>query len=118
MNINISNGRVKCGDDEYPVSGDINIKQVSNKTIMVNEHSIRITDPVVNVYVNGNCNSIDTASGDIDIKGDAYKVNTVSADITCNNISCSCSTISGDINVKGRIAGNCSTLSGDISSRR
>ena len=48
-------------------------------------------------YINGDANSINTASGDVDCYEVKGSVHTMSGDVTCGDIAGSVSTMSGDV---------------------
>ena len=51
----------------------------------------------ITVTVSGDCESIKTQSGDVNIQGSANIVSTMSGDVTAQSITSSISTMSGDV---------------------
>lgn len=67
------------------------------------------------VTVNGSCESVATASGDINVKGEVKgNLKSASGDISCGNVLGSVFSTSGDIECQN-IGGCVNTVSGDIS---
>ncbi len=92
-NITVTNGRVTVdGRDITPDAKDISIQVTGNVERLEADvaHSIAIA---------GDCGSVSTQSGDVDVKG---------------SISGNVRTMSGDVESGGHIGGNVSTMSGDI----
>lgn len=76
------------------------------------EQSDNLVGPVV-VTVNGNAESVETASGKVEISGSAGRVKTMSGDVECGDVTGDVGTMSGDVNC-GSIGGSVKTMSGDI----
>lgn len=70
----------------------------------------------ITVTVNGNCDRITTASGNVEVKGSAGSINTASGDVSCLDVHGSISTASGDVVCK-KVSGSVKTMSGDIITR-
>lgn len=68
---------------------------------------------VVNVNVVGNCESIESASGQVMVQGTVGRILTGSGDVTCGDVSGSVQTGSGDVTCDA-VAGSVRTGSGDI----
>ena len=70
----------------------------------------------ISIVVNGECDRVDTTSGDVTVHGNTGDVKTMSGDVTLRtgSISGSVSTMSGDVTCGGGILGNVKTMSGDI----
>lgn len=69
----------------------------------------------ITVTVQGSCDSVSTASGDIYINGNSGRVTATSGDIdVIGNVEGSIQTVSGDVNVRRTHTNNISTVSGDI----
>ena len=99
-NISINPNRVVINEGVYTEKGDITGNNALNKFL---------------ITVNGNVGSIDTLSGDVEVKGGSQKIKTVSGDVTVhNNVNGNIQTISGDVNIKGSVSGSINTISGDI----
>lgn len=99
----------------------INGKTYSGRSISINGDNVvvdgvrqtgNLTGPI-NVVVNGNAESVETASGKVQIMGSAGKIKTMSGDVRSSNVLGDVSTMSGDISCKG-VAGNSHSMSGDI----
>lgn len=67
----------------------------------------------ITVTVNGNCDKITTASGDVEVKGAAGSITTASGNVTCQDVHGSIQTASGDVACKN-VTGSVRTMSGDI----
>lgn len=68
----------------------------------------------IKINIQGNCNTVDLTSGDVQINGNAQEVGTVSGDIdVTGNVTGDVETISGDVSC-GKVGGKVSTLSGDV----
>lgn len=71
---------------------------------------------VINVVVNGGCDSVETTAGDITVNGVTNSVKTTSGDVEVRgDVGGSINSVSGDIEVGGSIKGSVKTVSGDIS---
>lgn len=70
----------------------------------------------ITIAVHGDCDRIDTTSGDVTVAGVAGSVGTMSGDVTVTQggIDGSVKTMSGDVTANGNIGGGVSTMSGDI----
>lgn len=96
-----------------PYSGH-NVSIYGDKIVIDGKEVDSITSKTITVTVNGDCESVETASGDISVEGSVHGgVETVSGDIKCGDIMGQASTVSGDISCRV-LNGNASTLSGDI----
>lgn len=74
----------------------------------------------IKIEIYGDCDRVDTTSGDVRVSGGAGDVKTVSGDVsvTSGSVSGNVSTVSGDITCMGGIAGSAKTVSGDIISKK
>lgn len=90
-------GKVVINGVEYSGS-NININSSGSVTI---DGSIvsTVSDKVINIVVQGDCDSVDTSSGDIKVWG---------------NVNGNVNASSGDIDVEGDVKGNVNTSSGDV----
>lgn len=70
----------------------------------------------ITVTVNGNADSIETASGKVVVSGSAGRVKTMSGDVECGAVTGDVGTMSGDVTC-GPVAGGVKTMSGDIRHR-
>lgn len=71
----------------------------------------------ITITINGDCDSVETTSGDVTVSGVAGSVKTMSGDVDVvgpSGIEGSVKTMSGDVTANGTIGGNVSTMSGDI----
>lgn len=71
----------------------------------------------ITITINGDCDSVETTSGDVTVSGVAGSVKTMSGDVDVvgsSGIKGSVKTMSGDVSANGTIGGNVSTMSGDI----
>jgi len=93
-NITVSKGKIIIdGKDVTPDSKNINI------TVNGNINSVEV-DVCDKFTITGDVDSVQTASGDVDIKGNAGSINTMSGDVDCWNVKGSIRTMSGDIRHK------------------
>lgn len=74
-----------------------------------------LTGPIT-VTVNGNADSVETASGKVFVSGSAGRVKTMSGDVECGAVTGDVGTMSGDVTC-GPVAGGVKTMSGDIRHR-
>jgi DUF4097 and DUF4098 domain-containing protein YvlB len=75
---------------------------------------------VFNITVTGNVDKLkfEKASGSVTVQGDCDSVNTMSGDVSvAGDIKGSAKTMSGNIDVDGSIEGSVKTMSGDIKHR-
>lgn len=104
---------------------------IKNGKVWIDGKEIDTTDKVINVNitgnvdkididycnqltVTGNCNSVNTVSGNVKIEGDVAKnVETTSGDVRTRDIGGNVKTVSGDV-VASKINGSVNTVSGDI----
>lgn len=70
----------------------------------------------ITVTVDGNADSVETASGKVVISGSAGRVKTMSGDVECGAVTGDVGTMSGDVTC-GPVSGNVKTMSGDIRHR-
>lgn len=70
----------------------------------------------ITVTVNGNTESVETASGKVVISGSAGRIKTMSGDVECGDVSGDVGTMSGDVTC-AKVGGNVSTMSGDVRHR-
>jgi len=103
-------------DDIYIDGVKINVKDLKeiNVTIIGDVEKLDIA-ACKSITINGNCNKIDTISGNVKVEGYVKdKVGTTSGNINVRgNIGGNVDTISGDVTAS-TIMGKCSTMSGDI----
>ena len=97
--------------DGRTFTGDVSIS--SNGTVTMNgEPQGSLVGPV-SIVINGDCDSIDSVSGRIEVTGSAGSVKTMSGDVECGDVSGGIRTMSGDVTC-GPVGGGVSTMSGDI----
>ena len=127
-----STGSISQINTSFGSSTTINGKTYKGKNIQVNNGKVIIDGVVqkadgkdeiltgdITIVVNGNCDSVESDSGDIVINGDAKAVSSSNGDITISkDVKGNVSTSNGDVDVKGQIAGNVTTSNGDITSRK
>lgn len=101
----------------------INGKSYFGSSVIINGNSVVIdgnaviqTEPNIKVEIIGECESVETSSGDVTIHGAAQRVKTMSGDVSCSSVYGPVSTMSGDVTC-GDISDSVSTMSGDISSK-
>ena len=70
----------------------------------------------ITITINGDCDSVETTSGDVTVSGVSGSVKTMSGDVDVvdSGITGSVKTMSSDVTANGTIGGNVSTMSGDI----
>lgn len=69
---------------------------------------------VITVQINGDCFSVQTSSGKVNISGSVgNNVTTVSGDVICTNVAGNVKTVSGDVRC-GDIGGDVKTVSGGV----
>lgn len=71
--------------------------------------------PRIEIRVEGNVETLQSASGDVTVHGSAASIRTASGDITCQDVKGSVSTASGDVRC-GAVQGDVSTVTGDVRS--
>jgi len=100
---------------------NINGVSYSGKDIVINENGVMIDGVqqsqtlgcTIEVKVEGDCDSVQTASGDVECKV-AGKVQTASGDVhVSGHVNGNIQTASGDVNTD-EVAGSVKTMSGDI----
>ena len=88
--------------------------QIINGKVLVDGKEVECPDKKISISINGNVDSVCTASGDVTITGNVGNASTTSGDIEIEgNVSGNVSAVSGDISVLD-VQGNVSTVSGDI----
>lgn len=94
------------------VGGDIRINGVS---VQMEAGQVALT-----VNIDGDCHSVTTRSGDINVNGMVDgSVTTSSGDVTVyEGVHGNVTTSSGDVDVNGEVAGHVNTSSGDIRYRK
>lgn len=69
------------------------------------------------VIVEGNCDSVQTDSGNVSVRVDSGSINTLSGDVTVHgDVDGNVKTMSGDVEC-GSVSGSVGTMSGDVSHR-
>lgn len=100
----------------------VNGRTYSGRTVEVNDGCVRVdgevvadhaTQPRIEVTLNGDVETLETAAGDVTVQGSAGSVTTKSGDVRCGAVAGYVTTTSGDVNCRS-IAGPVSTVSGDI----
>lgn len=107
----------------------INGQTYTGNTISINNGSVYVDGdlvggagsllnvPKIEVYVMGDCDSVDAGSGNITVAGAVGSADTGSGNISVTgDINGDCDTGSGNITCKGSIAGKAKTGSGNIKS--
>ena len=89
----------------------------NGNTLIVDGNSVNISDcKEITISIQGDVQSVETASGNVNIIGGANIVSTVSGDIEiAGDVADNVKTVSGDVKVKGSVGGNIKTVSGDVS---
>jgi DUF4097 and DUF4098 domain-containing protein YvlB len=95
----------------------MNIKSSNNSTITIDGQSYSGKEAELRMFVDGkeqagsfsgsikieiqgNCEEVETLSGDVQVNGDSGRVKTMSGDVRCGKVLGSVSTMSGDIKIK------------------
>ena len=100
-NINVINGKVYCNGKPVIDTNDFTEKNI-NIVIQGNVEGDVKTD-CGDIEVTGNCRSVISTSGDINIKGSVgMSVKSTSGDITCGEVRGDIQTVSGDIENKAK----------------
>lgn len=96
------------------------IKQIGKKLvitkddIILDDHSLNISDRQIKIEIFGNANSVETVNGDIIVNGDVVgDVESVNGSITCRDVTKNITTVSGDVRTHS-VSGKVSTVNGDI----
>lgn len=77
-----------------------NIQICGQGNVQINgKHVIQCDDKIINITIQGDCEAVETVSGDIIIHG---------------NVAETVESVSGDIKVEGVVSGNVETTSGDV----
>ena len=103
----------------------VNGVEVSDQNITVEGNQVFVDGkPVeveqqkqITITINGDCDYVETTSGDVTVSGVAGSVKTMSGDVDVvgsSGIKGSVKTMSGNVSANGTIGGNVSTMSGDI----
>lgn len=98
-----------------------NVKIEGAQSISINNGKIYVdgklredlSEPSIEIKIEGTVNSVHTGSGNISVTGDVTAISTSSGDINCKDVKGGIQTMSGDITCN-TITGNVSTMSGDI----
>lgn len=109
--------QIKTSGSSVTIDG----RTFSGRTISINGDKV-VIDGVeqdgtlagpISVVVNGDADSIETRSGNVEVSGSAGRIKTMSGDVRCGNVSGDVGTMSGDVTCSA-ISGNTKTMSGDI----
>ena len=98
-----------------------NVKIEGAQSISINNGKVYVdgklredlSEPSIEIKVEGTVTSIHTGSGNVSVTGDVTAISTASGDVNCKDIKGGVQTISGDITCN-TIAGDANTMSGDI----
>lgn len=98
-----------------------NIKIDGAQSISINNGKVYVdgklrkdlSEPSIEIKIEGTVNSVHTGSGNVSVTGDATAISTSSGDVNCKDIKGGVQTMSGDVTCN-TITGNVSTMSGDI----
>lgn len=109
--------RIKTGGSSVTINGQTlaghSISIAGDKIVI---DGVEVGDSLVgpiSVVVNGNADSVETTSGNVEVTGAVGRIKTMSGDVHCSNVSGDVGTMSGDV-VCQKIAGSAKTMSGDI----
>lgn len=91
--------------------------EINGNTVRINGKRVDIpdTETLVEIIVEGNCETINCDSTDrIEVKGNVTgSIKTMSGDVTCGDVGGYVQTMSGDVRTKN-VTGSISTMSGNI----
>lgn len=98
-----------------------NVKIEGAQSISINNGKVYVdgklredlSEPSIEIKVEGTVTSIHTGSGSVSVTGDVTAISTASGDVNCKDIKGGVQTMSGDITCN-TIAGDANTMSGDI----
>lgn len=98
-----------------------NVKIEGAQSISINNGKVYVdgklredlSEPSIEIKVEGTVTSIHTGSGNVSVTGDVTAISTASGDVNCKDIKGGVQTMSGDI-TRNTIAGDANTMSGDI----
>ena len=98
-----------------------NVKIEGAQSISINNGKVYVdgklredlSEPSIEIKIEGTVNSIRTGSGNVSVTGDVTAISTSSGDVNCKDVKGEVQTISGDITCNN-VSGNVSTISGDI----
>lgn len=98
-----------------------NVKIEGAQSISINNGKVYVdgklredlSEPSIEIKVEGTVTSIHTGSGNVSVTGDVTTISTASGDVNCKDIKGGVQTMSGDITCN-TIAGDANTMSGDI----
>lgn len=98
-----------------------NVKIEGAQSISINNGKVYVdgklredlSEPSIEIKVEGTVTSIHTGSGNVSVTGDVTAISTASGDVNCKDIKGGVLTMSGDITCN-TIAGDANTMSGDI----
>lgn len=98
-----------------------NVKIEGAQSISINNGKVYVdgklredlSEPSIEIKVEGTVTSIHTGSGNVSVTGDVTAISTASGDVNCKDIKGGVQTMSGDITCN-TIAGDANTMSGDI----
>lgn len=100
-NINVINGKVYC--DGKPVVDTNDFTEKNIKIVIQGNVEGDVKTDCGDIEVTGNCRSVISTSGDINIKGSVgLSVKSTSGDITCGEVHGDIQTVSGDIENKAK----------------
>lgn len=87
--------------------------EITKKHVLIDGVIVQDTSPEIKIEIHGDCEQLETASGDVAIQGSANTIKTMSGDVDCADVYGPVSTMSGDVKCKD-VHGSVSTMSGDI----
>ena len=100
-NINVINGKVYCNGKPVIDTNDFTEKNI--KIVIQGNVEGDVKTDCGDIEVTGNCRSVISTSGDINIKGSVgMSVKSTSGDITCGEVRGDIQTVSGDIENKAK----------------
>lgn len=100
-NISIINNKVYCNGKSVIDTNDFTEKNI--KIVIQGNVEGDVKTDCGDIEVTGNCRSVISTSGDINIKGSVgFSVKSTSGDITCGEVHGDIQTVSGNIENKGK----------------
>lgn len=98
-----------------------NVKIEGAQSISINNGKVYVdgklredlSEPSIEIKVEGTVTSIHTGSGNVLVTGDVTAISTASGNVSCKDVKGGVLTMSGDVTC-GNVGGNVSTMSGNI----
>ena len=89
-----------------------NVNIVNGKVVVDGEEQNELIGDVT-IIIQGDCDELETAIGDITVEGSVGSIATQTGDVTCGDVDGDVNTMSGDVRCSA-VTGKISTMSGDV----